>query len=462
MTSIPVNSAKNTLVNFAAQTPGKVQGAGAAGSFTDVLSRQTDGNTASRKSETVKAEAGTQTKVTKNATDRVKQKNVDKADSADTTKNAEEIAGALQEAGAKTVKEIAEELGVSEEEVLQAMEVLGLTAMDLLQPENLTMVVMQTVGESDPMALLTNDQLSAALKNLNQFIQDIRNELQTAFEIPEEQLDGLLDQVRPVEAMNAEEVPAGPAEEVKTPQIYVETVSEESKEPQVQNSDRNMEVPVEGTNAELSAQTVEKSGAKEGGKEAGHEAGDKNPTGQNLFLQNLTQNAEAMAVAEAAESPFAQSETREIMDQILNFMKIQIKPEMTQLEMQLHPESLGTVNVHIASKEGMITAQFTAQNEAVKSALESQMVQLKETFAEQGVKVEAIEVSVQANGFRQEYEGSRDHGGAGNTADDRERKPARRINLNNPSFLEEETLSEEEELAISMMEANGNTVDYMA
>ena len=159
------------------------------------------------------------------------------------------------------------------------------------------------------------------------------------------------------------------------------------------------------------------------------------------------------------ETPFAQPETQRIMDQILNFMKIQIKPEMTQLEMQLHPESLGTVHVHIASREGMITAQFTAQNETVKAALESQMVQLKETFEQQGVKVEAIEVSVQANGFRQEYEGSRGHG---NTEEDRESKPARRINLNNPEFLEEESLTEEEQLAVSMMEVNGNTVDYMA
>lgn len=460
MTSIPVSSAKNTLVTFAAKAPEKVQGAGAAGSFTDVLSKQTQGNAAAGKSEAVKSETGTQTKVKESATNRMKQKNVVETNKNDTTKNAEEMAGALQEAGAKTVKEIAQELGVSEEEVVQAMEALGLTAIDLLLPENLTMVVMQTVGETDPMAILTNDQLSAALKNLNQFVQDIRNELQTAFGIPEEQLDGLLEKMQAAEAVNAEEVPADAVEEEgKNPRILVETVSEEAKEPQAQASNRNMEAPVEGVDAELSAQTVEKSGEKESGKEAGHEAADKNPAGQNLFLQNPLQGAETAATAEAAESPYAQTQTREIMDQILNFMKIQIKPEMTQLEMQLHPESLGTVNVHIASKEGMITAQFTAQNEAVKAALESQMIQLKETFAEQGVKVEAIEVSVQANGFRQEYEGSREHG---STADDKERKPARRINLNNPAFLEEESLSEEEELAVSMMEANGNTVDYTA
>ena len=148
------------------------------------------------------------------------------------------------------------------------------------------------------------------------------------------------------------------------------------------------------------------------------------------------------------------------MNQIMDYMRIQIKPEMTQLEMQLHPESLGNVNVHIASKEGVITAQFTAQNETVKAAIESQLVQLKETFSEQGVKIEAIEVSVQANGFRQEYEGSRSHEG---TEEDNKKKSAtRRINLNDSDLFAEETLSEEDQLAVSMMEVNGNTVDYTA
>ena len=36
------------------------------------------------------------------------------------------------------------------------------------------MVVMQVTGETDPMALLTTEQLGNALKDLNQFIQEKR------------------------------------------------------------------------------------------------------------------------------------------------------------------------------------------------------------------------------------------------------------------------------------------------
>ena len=200
--------------------------------------------------------------------------------------------------------------------------------------------------------------------------------------------------------------------------------------------------------------------ASETGKEAKQDTGEEHSTqNQSSFLQDLNQNVETQGAGKAETVPFTMQQTREIMNQIMDYMRVQIKPEMTQLEMQLHPESLGNVNVHIASKEGVITAQFTAQNETVRAALESQIVQLRETFAEQGVKVEAIEVSVQANGFRQEYEGSRERE---NTAEDGKKKAARRINLGNPELLSEETLSEEEQLAVSMMEANGNTVDYTA
>ena len=74
------------------------------------------------------------------------------------------------------------------------------------------------------------------------------------------------------------------------------------------------------------------------------------------------------------------------MDQIVEYMKFNLKPDMQEMEMQLHPASLGTVHVQIAAKDGAITAQFAAQNETVKAVLETQMIQLKEQFEEQGIK----------------------------------------------------------------------------
>lgn len=462
MTSIPVNHAKSVMMDFAAKTPGKAFMPGETGGFTDVLKGQTAGNVAGQEAKGTQPDAEvrsrTQTKVTQSAKERMKQSNVSKAQD-DTKQEAVEAADVLQEAGTEVVKEIADKLDVSEEDVLQAMEVLGLSLVDVLKPENLTALVMQTMGETDPMAVLTNEELGTALKLLNQVVQDVRQEVQTTLTITPEQLEELLETAEPVDIdrimeqnLVETEAPAeAEGEKGQQPRILVEDLSEE------EDTLTKVETkPSDEDGKETGA--VTENFPKEG-KETGKDAGDKGTQeGQSLFFQNTGNQAEAIGAVRTQEVFFAQPQTREIMDQILEVMRVQIKPEMTQLEMQLHPASLGSVNVHIASKEGVITAQFTAQNETVKAVLESQMIQLKEAFTEQGVKVEAIEVSVQANGFRQEYEGSK---GQENTADGKKKAP-RRIHLNSPLFAEEEALSEEDRLAVSMMEANGSTVDYTA
>ena len=460
MTSIPVNHAKSVLMDFAKKTPDKAQSTGETGSFTDVLKGQTGGTRT--KAETTQTEtdrtAKTRTEIGRSARDRMKQEDTSDVTTGELRQTDTGTADALQQAGEEMVTKIAEELDISEEEVLRAMELLGLTFAQMLLPENLTAVVLKVSGETDPMALITGAKLSDALKNLNQFVSDIREELEAAFNISEEQLEGLLEQVKQEENLQ----PANTEREAgeKEPQIVVENFTDEKTDGKLLKSN-----PTEGDLTEAVPQgnstTVTDSRlTEETGEETGQESNKEHTAqNQNPILQNLNQSVETQGTGSTEAVPFAMQQTREIMDQILNYMRIQIKPEMTQLEMQLHPESLGNVNVHIASKEGVITAQFTAQNETVRAALESQMVQLRETFTEQGIKVEAIEVSVQANGFRQEYEGSRERE---NMAEDDRKKSVRRINLRNPELFAEESLSEEEQLTVSMMEANGSTVDYTA
>ena len=129
--------------------------------------------------------------------------------------------------------------------------------------------------------------------------------------------------------------------------------------------------------------------------------------------------------------------------------------------MQLHPASLGTVHVQLAAKDGVITAQFAAQNETVKAVLETQLIQLKEQFEEQGIKVEAVEVTVANHAYGQQFGSEQE---AANQENEGAKKNARRINLNLDEMAEEglEELDDSERIAVEMMQANGSTVDYMA
>ena len=149
-----------------------------------------------------------------------------------------------------------------------------------------------------------------------------------------------------------------------------------------------------------------------------------------------------------------------IVRQIVEQVKVQVKPDTVSMELQLNPENLGKVNLHVSSKEGAVTAQLFVQNETVKQAIEGQIMVLREAMQQQGIKVEAVEVTVQTGDFnrnlKQHEEDAREH------AKEQARKVSRK-NINLLDGLEEtEGLEEEEILRAHIMRQSGNSLDVNA
>ncbi|MBR4718969.1 MAG: flagellar hook-length control protein FliK, partial [Lachnospiraceae bacterium] len=185
-------------------------------------------------------------------------------------------------------------------------------------------------------------------------------------------------------------------------------------------------------------------------------------TGQN-FAQAVAENGEA--VQNAAEFTPSYVDNEDIFRQVTDSIKVNITEDATSMELQLHPASLGTVNLQIASNGGVVTAHLLVQNEAVKNVLEGQLVQLLQTFEEQGQKVEAIEVSVAGYDLDRSLN-QNDSSGANDRQERRTegvgRTARRRLNLNELEEEDYEELTEEEQLAAEMMSVNGGSVDYLA
>ena len=198
------------------------------------------------------------------------------------------------------------------------------------------------------------------------------------------------------------------------------------------------------------AQGAAEDGAKNGANEFFNEAA------QNPLMQKLTAVSTDNVMQTVQEAPIFDTDTEMILNQITDYMKGQITDGVSELEMQLHPESLGNLHIRLSAKEGVVTAQFTAQNDTVKAVLESQMIQLKETFKEQGITVEAIEVMVESRKFDQ----SMSQNSNGMNGENRQggKQKNRRINLN--AFTEEENLTEEDRIAAELLKDSGGTVDY--
>lgn len=86
--------------------------------------------------------------------------------------------------------------------------------------------------------------------------------------------------------------------------------------------------------------------------------------------------------------------TTDIVNQIMEKIKVSIKPEISEVKMILKPEQLGEVSLKIATQNGIVTAQFIAENQKVKEIIESNFKQLKDMLNEQGIDVGALEVNV--------------------------------------------------------------------
>jgi flagellar hook-length control protein FliK len=343
-------------------------------------------------------------------------------------------------------QQIADTFDISVEDVQNLMADMDLQPADILQPENLSNLLLEAGGVQDSMELLTDGELYADYQMLMEQGKEAVEQIGAQLEISPEQV---------LQTVDAAKMPA--VEQTAEKPIVEVTVETEDAEPTVQVQDvvNTQEVQQTEDNQNNAGQTDSRSSEHESKDEGKGEANG------NLVLQTIrdaafepqTENVQNTAVSSDVD-------TQEVMQQIMDYMKVQVKPDMSSLEMQLHPASLGTLQIQVAAKGGVLTANFVTQNEAVKAALESQMIQLKESFEEQGVKVEAIEVTVQTHQFEQNLEQGR---GRQPQETEGRRVRTRRITLGGTEESDiPEELDEQDKLTAQMMAANGNTVDYTA
>lgn len=452
MTSIPVNNSVKGIVP-GAQTQKKSNTQDAAGSFSDIFKNQKNDNGTDDGKIVSAAQNRTENRNTGiSARQRKVQDAVNKAGDA-----AEKNAGKkVDEAADKMLSDTAEELSVTEEELLSVLQSLSLTPADLLTKEGLQQVVLAVSGETDFANFLTDETMFTTLQNLNGELQttlsDLADELGISQDEVQDFLTALADKAGDASTLQAE---ALSAEEFST-----EEFSTEETEDAVTDVEKGSDT--ENITGDKTASEVNVPG-KETGKQTEKETSgeEKSFTGDKAFdnfaqsfKTGQTQNTQAAAEV----TPHFDVETENIIRQITDYMRGNVTDGVSEMDMQLHPASLGSVHIHLEAKEGVLTAQFTAQNESVKAALESQMIQLKDSFEEQGLTVESIEVMVSSQKFDQSYEEAESH--ANDTGSRSGRQRTRRAGLH--VSMEDEELSDEEILAKEVLKGQGSTVEFTA
>lgn len=101
--------------------------------------------------------------------------------------------------------------------------------------------------------------------------------------------------------------------------------------------------------------------------------------------QHIQQPARADAPETANRTPVqAYVDVQDIMEQISTYTRVMSAGDTNVLEMQLNPENLGKIYIHVTEKAGTITAQIAATNENDQRSASGTGGRLKDKFKPAG------------------------------------------------------------------------------
>ena len=302
------------------------------------------------------------------------------------------------------LQDIAQQLEVSVDDLMQSMQKLNLQVTDLQDPQNVLKLMTDVKDLSGTAEILTSPGLMETFKEINSQAKDFaQQQIQTAD----------ITETVEVDNVNVQEVQQISA----TDDMSSDAHSRKSDQQDPQNDITDL--------------------------------GNKNAQTGMSNLRGLTERIEEL-VADRTDVETAENITKQVVNQV----KLTMKNDVTSLQMQLYPEHLGKVSIQVVSKNGVLTAQIAAENEVAKAALESQLATLMESFDSQGIKVQSVEVMVSTNAFEQNQQSNTENS-------DQERRHGRQTKKNILTGLTGEDDSELPE-DNSLQETLGNTVSYTA
>ena len=401
-----------------------------------------------------------------------KDNKIDEAKTKDVSEKLEESTETLEQAETEVVNAIAEEYGISEEEINKLLEEMGLSVLDLLNPQNLVNFIVQLTGVASGEELLLDESFLSVMETLDNLAEGLMKELNVDMEGLQELIDQMdvvdtetqlpasfqenLDAA--IENVDAQENSQTNGEEAKSTDIEVEV--------EVEKQENKAEDKAQGSKTEDTTlgqdtkkdTTFTNNQNSDGNSLLNHQSNANEAIVTQQTNNNISQVAD---LSHTQFSSYMSADTVQIMEQIVQQMRVTISAETTSMEMQLNPENLGKVYVNISSEEGVVNAQFHATNEVVKEALEAQVATLRENLNQAGVKVDAIEVTIASHEFERNLEQNQQNPEEHKEVQETSANKRRNISIDSLDELSG-VMTEEENLVAQMMKDNGNSVDFTA
>lgn len=354
-----------------------------------------------------------------------------KADNKDVTDTVKEVCEDIKDA-------IKEEFDVSDEDIKVAMELLGLTALDLLSTAKVAELIEQLTG-TDAITLITNEDMMQSFNNIINVVDEANADIAGMLGVKTEEVGIVLGQNDIAPVVNSEDT----------------AKQDNVKESDAKNADDNINQTVD--NQESLSEVLAKKITTESDGKAKNNMSESNEANNKVTYADVADNMISNITdtfADIITEGISTVKEADIVNQVIDSVKLMASRELTSMEVMLNPEHLGSVHITVTARNGIVSAQIAAQNEQVKTALENQMVTLREQFESQGLKVDAVEITVMAHSF----EAGQNFGQSESERKQGESKVHRKLDLS--SFDDE--LEEDLESTAPAPKAEGSSVEYLA
>lgn len=354
-----------------------------------------------------------------------------KADNKDVTDTVKEVCEDIKDA-------IKEEFDVSDEDIKVAMELLGLTALDLLSTAKVAELIEQLTG-TDALTLITNEDMMQSFNSIINVVDEANADIAGMLGVKTEEVGIVLGQNDIAPVVNSEDT----------------AKQDNVKESDAKNADDNINQTVD--NQESLSEVLAKKITTESDGKAKNNMSESNEANNKVTYADVADNMISNITdtfADIITEDISTVKEADIVNQVIDSVKLMASRELTSMKVMLNPEHLGSVHITVTARNGIVSAQIAAQNEQVKTALENQMVTLREQFESQGLKVDAVEITVMAHSF----EAGQNFGQSESERKQGESKVHRKLDLS--SFDDE--LEEDLESTAPAPKAEGSSVEYLA
>lgn len=306
------------------------------------------------------------------------------------------------EVSEKIIAEIAEKLNIPVENIKQALEELNIDIFALMDNTNLNSFLQALFDVQNPEEMLVSSEIQQAFKDITNIMQQnkdiIEDVTNTQVQIP---LENMVD---------------NKAEKTVTESVTAETLNGSQKNvSQDLNAENQIITETKDDNklplVEINTETDSKSS-----NDQNNQSNDQNFSG--LLAQNtnnettintytVTDSQQQFTINEivASTKSAAPKDVHQIVTQIVEKIKIDFKPETTEMKLSLRPESLGELSLKISTQNNVVVAQFIAESQQVKEIIQANINTLKDTLQQMGLEINELSVSVrqQESDTRQQF-----------------------------------------------------------